>query len=397
MSEFYKEYVLYQHTPILHFQYQENGASIRVSELKPKLDRFLIAAWTGKHENDLKARVKSMSQDHKKFLRSKKKDNEVPALDYSVSVLSSESTPEVKYIEGPYPMYFGNLGDQKKHLLYEKAVKLEFKSTNSDLLKEIGQYLPSFLLWNNFGTRQSKGFGSYFLPTWDEQMAGEQPRYHFDLQFDREQDVHKAVFEQIDLFYRTLRSGINRKGGGGRTTVFYFKSMLWKYLQDVQGGLQWDKRTVKRSLMEHERVGPNQFLWRDVMGLATEQSWLSIRDTLKTKHPSIARMRSPIHFKPLRTGPKSFRVFFDVPPHIRRAFSEGRGSIESNILGQNFELSFAKSRRSIQLPFTRAFDFNSYFQFAFSSDLKTHVEREYQSNADYLALEKIYAQLKSQV
>lgn len=397
MPTFRKEYVLHQHTPILHFQYQEAGATLRPSELKPKLDRFLIASWTQSHDNEAKKRSEVMrTQGYTKYLASKKTSNEVPALDYSLSVLSSETSPDMKPIEGSYPMYFGNLGDQKKHLIYEKAVLLEVKSTNAELVEEIHQLLPNFLLWNNFGTRQSKGFGSYFLPTWDEKSSGPQPRYYFDLVFDNEHDIHRLLFERIDLFYRTLRSGINRYGSGGRENVFYFKSLLWKYLNDVLG-VQWDKKTVKQSLIEHSNVDSTKALWRDVFGLATEQSWKSIKDTLKTKHTDIARFKSPLHFKPLRTGPKSFRVFFDVPPHIRKSFKEGSGSTEAGILGQKFELSFSKNRRSIKLPFTSAFDFDAFFRFAFKVDLSTHVDKKFQRYSDFITLEKIFTQLKSQV
>ena len=36
------KYELVQQTPMIHFQHNETGACIRASELKPKLDRFLI-------------------------------------------------------------------------------------------------------------------------------------------------------------------------------------------------------------------------------------------------------------------------------------------------------------------------------------------------------------------
>lgn len=438
MPTFRKEYVLHQHTPILHFQYQEAGATLRPSELKPKLDRFLIASWTQSHDNEAKKRSEVMrTQGYTKYLASKKTSNEVPALDYSLSVLSSETSPDMKPIEGSYPMYFGNLGAQKKHLIYEKAVLLEVKSTNAELVEKIHQLLPNFLLWNNFGTRQSKGFGSYFLPTWDENRAGEKPRFYFDLVFDNEQDIHRLVFERIDLFYRTLRSGINRYGGGNRH-LLYFKSLLWRYLKEgLEPAAQWDKKTVKQRLLSPVELkekadwkqklqmqgapldGPLLFdsgversvasatgsesthlLWRDVFGLATEQSWKSRGDTLKTKYvdrgEEIARFKSPIHFKPLRTGPRSFRVYFDVPPHLRKSFKAGTGSEEARILGKWFELKFAKYG-SFKIPFTPSFDFDAFFKFAFKQNLKTHVAQGFHGNFDFITLEKIFTQLKSQV
>ncbi len=36
------EIKLKQHTPIIHFQHWETGATLRASELKPKLDKYLI-------------------------------------------------------------------------------------------------------------------------------------------------------------------------------------------------------------------------------------------------------------------------------------------------------------------------------------------------------------------
>ena len=34
---------LKQHTPLIHFQHSQQGATLRASEVKPKLDRFILA------------------------------------------------------------------------------------------------------------------------------------------------------------------------------------------------------------------------------------------------------------------------------------------------------------------------------------------------------------------
>ena len=41
-SHFKLEFTLKQHTPIIHFQSDQKGATLRATDLKPKLDRFLI-------------------------------------------------------------------------------------------------------------------------------------------------------------------------------------------------------------------------------------------------------------------------------------------------------------------------------------------------------------------
>ena len=36
------EIKLKQHTPLIHFQHDQEGATLRASEVKPKLDRFVL-------------------------------------------------------------------------------------------------------------------------------------------------------------------------------------------------------------------------------------------------------------------------------------------------------------------------------------------------------------------
>ena len=51
------EFTLKQHTPIIHFQHDQDGATLRASEVKPKLDRFIYSKWldeeNGNKENIL--------------------------------------------------------------------------------------------------------------------------------------------------------------------------------------------------------------------------------------------------------------------------------------------------------------------------------------------------------
>lgn len=34
--------ILKQHTPMIHFQHNESGATLRASEVKPLLDKFIL-------------------------------------------------------------------------------------------------------------------------------------------------------------------------------------------------------------------------------------------------------------------------------------------------------------------------------------------------------------------
>ena len=42
MSNFKLEFKLKQHTPLIHFQHDQSGATLRATELKPKLDKFVL-------------------------------------------------------------------------------------------------------------------------------------------------------------------------------------------------------------------------------------------------------------------------------------------------------------------------------------------------------------------
>lgn len=41
MSDYKVEFTLKQHTPMIHFQSEQRGATLRATELKPKFDRFI--------------------------------------------------------------------------------------------------------------------------------------------------------------------------------------------------------------------------------------------------------------------------------------------------------------------------------------------------------------------
>ena len=78
MSKFKLEFTLKQHTPIIHFQSDQSGATLRATELKPKLDRFLIEMFD-------KEKV-----DYSKFLIG----DQDGALDYKVKIETSRIKTE---------------------------------------------------------------------------------------------------------------------------------------------------------------------------------------------------------------------------------------------------------------------------------------------------------------
>ena len=69
---------LKQHTPLIHFQHDQDGATLRASEVKPKLDKYIL----GKLNQEEKKQGESEG-----WIKGKGKDKEW--LDYKMSIKAS--------------------------------------------------------------------------------------------------------------------------------------------------------------------------------------------------------------------------------------------------------------------------------------------------------------------
>ena len=124
-------------------------------------------------------------------------------------------------------------------------------------------------------------------------------------------------------------------------------------------------------------IKETHLLWRDLLGLSSEQQWGSYSSNIKktsiSKDPS-TRFKSPIFFKPLRTGLNTFRVFFEIPDYIKDAFLQGDRSIpEAKILGEWFSINKDGVNR-LELPYPESFDFNKFFEIAFTTNPNNYVK-----------------------
>lgn len=471
---------LKQHTPLIHFQWQEKGATLRPTELKSKLDKWLIAKLVNSHglsEERLKSIKEGASEKYKKWLKGHKK-KEAPAFDYKVSVQAyGENTfedvisPELiqkndrkRVVNTDFPTFFGNQMSSDeyeknkkkvKRLTYSQGIRVVFDSIYEDLIEKIKEELPVFLLHTNFGTRQSKGFGSFFITTsdplfkekkWNDHFFTKEFDYYFDIevQGDQEREIQKNLFLTIDMFYKTLRGGINPND----KYRMYFKPMIWKYAKE-RFQCQWEKKTIKQIYPDiksgnsySDQNSPQNWegntqpvydkqtrsfkqthlLWRDVLGLSSIQKWGG-KGSIEKVNGTYKRFASPIFFKPLRTGEKHFRIFFEVPTPIKEAFRVPASDIpETAILGEWFDIirgykDNKHTQNKLRLPVVAKFDFDAFFEDAFSTCLISYVEdgkdnskyppmlygkrinskKEEKDNPDFLKLNSIYRQLHFQL
>lgn len=319
-------YYLKQHTPLIHFEANKTGATLRATEVKPALDKYLI----GQLGTDIR-RSWMVGFGH----------NGVEALNYKLRITDRGSKHYAIESEHPksgrlmqFPGYFANMGekDRSKHRRFvfsttSEQIVIQVQTLIPGIVSAIEQHLGGFFATHNFMTRKTKGFGSFTLL--DEHGNSIAPRGVRSFVVDQggrdEIDRAKRLFEAIELFYKAIRSGINLKGSG-RSDVLYFKSLLFQYAKTH--GHQWDKRKMRRDLFLYDRtfqqvernrreedstVNYNRgapYLYRDALGLASETQWLSYgKAKVKKEAKDIGRYPSPLTFKPIEQPDGTFRVY----------------------------------------------------------------------------------------
>jgi len=366
MSKFKIEFSLKQHTPLIHFQSEQSGATLRATELKPKFDRFLIEMF------------EKEQRDYKDFLIS----GQERALDYKVRIEPDMSSSTE--IDGRNPLFFGNMGDgkDKEFKEHKESFKISFSSFNTKLKEYIEQYFEAFIANTNFGTRQSKGFGSFYIDgkSFDKSLI-DHDVYSFS--------SSKGSWDKdIKLFYSFLRQGINVPRG---RSLFYSKPAIFLYAK--KQGWEWDKKAIKGHFFSSDLAtqqnkysddspvnynSNKQKLLRDLFGLSSEQSWMSYKATVKKEHDDIDRFKSPITFKVVEN-----MVYFWADNSYK------------DILGEEFKIS-TRGNSPLKLSTPIDFDFNEFFEFVKTINLSTVVEQKYHASDEYRILNKILQNLKAQ-
>lgn len=372
---------LKQHTPLIHFQHDQNGATLRASEVKPNLDKFILTRLGGGKYQDGVEQAKT-----NRWLIGK---SDHPALDYKMRIEAppgqiwdmSRNTGRVNKKGNPVfdtmPLFFGNMGNEedssiqlKKMTFCSYPVSLIITTVNETLLKYIRESLNTFFLYHNFGTRQSKGFGC-FMPQGSpivNYITSDYAKFRFRLNNTEAESWNGFynLFTGIDYFYKTLRSGINQNG-------VYIKSLMYSYALDMDE--YWDKRTIryefehftynketdKGELSDFKTDGENKKeiarLYRDMLGLSSSQTWNSYaRDIITKEHKPVTpedgidRFKSPILFKPIfHNG--AYDVYL-IPSIIPNSY-----------LGTTFDISSKNKGSHFTMETPKEFDVNDFLQF----------------------------------
>lgn len=381
-----------QCTPIIQFQSEQFGATLRATELKPKLDRYLIRVLQLTETNEKNGesvevpkanykdwflnKDKHLALDYKvKIIAKGEQDKYLP---YSIHLNSNKKRSltyklEDKYIDDikilcPCPFFANNNSikfagqnietvdfDNLKFAVLQQPnekFEIEFFSYIPELVQQIETSIARFFALENFGTRQSKGFGCFsvvgksydaFFKNLDKDLFNTDCIFRWDFKnwekpgnswSNNTPTDFNNFFDKLSAFYNVLKSGQNHNG--------YFKSELMKYFYHQPNRVRWEKAKIKSELRErkkHEniwnnlkhkgnenRIETSPFNNNDIfnyiralLGLAEFIEFTlphNERQKIHIKNKKIERFRSPITFK--FDGNKAYLICYKIPEQLHQ-------------------------------------------------------------------------------
>lgn len=367
--------ILKQHTPLIQFQGEQSGALLRGTEIKPKLDKFLI-----KHAfND-------DFEKYKQFLigySGKNKKVELvcnKALNYKIRCKVIENNRAVSNASNKknYPFYFNNMGaaqktDNNKFVECDK-VTIEFFSMYKEVLDKIKEWIRKFFLVNNFGFRQNKGYGSFTVSKIEEECFDDndsidlikslynKEKNIFYLEYSEGKKDWLDKLKNCEEIYKIMKSGMNRP---------YYKSYLFQYqYNNMQNNGEYcisnEKRFIKDKLfkeaIEKEKKYDYKYI-RALLGVAEGSRFMIDKaGKLYTKESNGRRSFVPIHYTSNDVERFASPIFFKI---IERKVIIIPMDISEEIYGKKFKFTRVNKRKDyiseeIHTPSKGEFDLEDF-------------------------------------
>lgn len=336
MNDWQKEYKLVQHTPLIHFQHSEPHACLRATEVKPKLDRFLIEQLE-KDDRFGDGRWKKWfvgdgSQQSFDYMMRITPNSEQVERTQSIerAIARAEHRPPNANLHEIHKNYFGNMASGnniqdtiretfKESLLYKDGLTLTIRCFIPELLTLIDEHIRGFFMMHNFGTRQRKGFGSFTVDISTEpnapkgfDLVGKYCPNAYYCKLDGNVNAD-ALLDAVWVLSAFLRSGFNRGEGN------YVRGFVFRYFQREKNPLANDKAFVKQQVLrnvyneatrgEHLHPYGNNVRYRYVRGLLgtnensrfcrAPNAHTPVYDIYTHSAEGIERFPSPLLFKPI--------------------------------------------------------------------------------------------------
>lgn len=310
MSKYKLTVKLKQHTPIIHFQHDQAGATLRATELKPKLDRFVFKYFRkifpdeqvednflanfdpgNKVPSNYKMRVQQIKSCKRILLSSRIFDPRKSASDWGQKTVfqgvpffaEEEHVKNLIQKEGRRgPVVYIEASELEKKvekwgLLPEDGqsdvdVTIHIQSFSSEIIRVLKKCIPYFFAFENFGTRQNKGFGCFSViedgtPPFEELLKSVFTyRYRLELNIDRKSwvDQREAILRKITQDYQLLKAGRNFGGYKKSLLFLYAVTQLQGKTTDNQGNkkqvpVRWEKRKIKQVINNNQVPTPRSY------------------------------------------------------------------------------------------------------------------------------------------
>lgn len=340
MNDWQKEYKLVQHTPLIHFQHSEPHACLRATEVKPKLDRFLIEQlekddrfgddrwkkwFVGDGSQQSFDYMMRITPNSEQVERTQSIENGIER-----AIARAEHRPPNASFHEIHKNYFGNMASGnniqatiretfKESLFYKDGLTLTIRCFIPELLTFIDEHIRGFFMMHNFGTRQRKGFGSFTVDISTEpnapkgfDLVGKYCPNAYYCKLDGNVNAD-ALLDAVWVISAFLRSGFNRGEGN------YVRGFVFRYFQREKNPLANDKAFVKQNVLhnvyneatrgEHLHPYGNNVRYRYVRGLlgtnensrfcCAPNAHTPVYDIYTHSAEGIERFPSPLLFKPI--------------------------------------------------------------------------------------------------
>lgn len=259
-NPFQIQFTLRQHTPIIHFQHDQDGATLRASEVKPKLDKFIIEKLGGWDEVPPEWRVgKTRAKEGQGALdygvRIRPIGNPIyyvissnppshgndPAKHSKARELNAEYVNQTQYFADNQYINSDDWSKTRRGVIYSGAL-VTMVFSNLGLKNQIEKHLQTFFFLHNFGTRQSKGFGCFSMDDFNESK-------HLPSGFC----IYKKAVNGDWKNKAKVIAEDWKKLKAGNSHLEYYKSDLMKYFCKISG-VRWEKRKIKREMNSNHGV-----------------------------------------------------------------------------------------------------------------------------------------------
>ena len=337
-DRFNRTFILKQNTPLIHYQAEEEGATLLGSELKPALDRFLYGRY----------------RDRLPFVAH---DNTTHTLDYKVHCFADENGRKNDIDLKQYKSYFGHQGKTNPPKgVKSPSIRVRFFSYHEDILDVITDEIALFLMLHNFGTRNNKGFGSFMLekkPNLDDVLS----RHTGHMKVKYQNQASERILNHVAVLYALMKGGINKPYNKGYIFNYFLAKKIGNEKRYIKETFEFARTKKGEASTKVSSDGLEKHYVRALLGMAPfiffngrpeKKSGIRRKGTVTISSDTIKRAPSPVFFKiiddtlyiipreiphPLLGHTFTFRlrgfskqqnvpVSFDLPDFIRAFFDQ---------------------------------------------------------------------------